>query len=690
MKKRSLRSEFLRYTLLVLVLFSVTLIVTLSFVFSRRMNNQLKHHVLTLTTTVANSLEDEFWHFRVFEIRSVFAEMKKDEQIQMCLALDSAGIILTDGTKANSQAGDTFVHPFFSKLRETSQNRVKNIDNALYSGAVVRGVNNEVIGYVIIQYSRVSERELAINTFWWISIVSMFVMVLAVINTLKFAKKIAKPIETLTTAIQKAQIDKCFDLSTENANYEVKLLTDSFQAMMETITETTVGIEKYKEKQADLEKSMAISQERAAEIAHQNRQLAQLLEENRASKEEIFKKNNALKEALNLAECQTELAKESNRSKGDFLANMSHEIRTPMNGIIGICDLLNRTELTDNQKEYVNLLSSSGKNLLGIINDILDFSKIEAGKLQIEVIDFDFLSLINETSIAVEHKIVDKNVEFEIITSPDIPHILRGSALRIKQVLINLLGNAIKFTEKGTITLHTSVITEKMNSVTVEFTISDTGIGISKENLEKLFAKFTQADTSITRKYGGTGLGLTISKQLVELMGGDISVESEEGVGTTFCFHLTLEKSLTSESELQAETVLDEDLWDKEDIKILLVEDNRVNRFIATKMLDVLHLKGDYATDGLEAVEALSQQEYDIVFMDMQMPIMDGITATKTIRDHSSTVLNHDVYIIAMTANAMKGDDERCLTSGMNDYISKPVSIKDISDSVKRWKEQSA
>lgn len=648
MRPVHLRNEVLRNTLLLLLLFSVTLIVSLSFMVTVKMNRQLKNNALTLTATVASSLNDDFWQLRVNEIRTVFSEMMKNNRIISCYALDTEGTLLSDGTRENRNAGEKITEPFFQKLYDSNENRVEVSQGVLYCGATVRGVDSEIIGYTVITFSQASTRDIIINSILWIVVITTIVMIIAVMAIIRFAKKLITPIENLTELI--GDLDKYEPiLLPVNATYqEVTLLTEAFNTMVETVKRTTVGIELYKEKQADLEKTMVL-----------------------------------YKDALQLAEEQTKLAEQSSNSKSLFLANMSHEIRTPLNGIIGISELLKETSLNEGQQEYISVLVSSGKNLLTIINDILDFSKIEAGKLIIEEHEFGFNSMIEEITRAINHRMEEKGIEFKCDISQAIPRSIKGDSVRIKQVLINLLGNAVKFTEEGNITLKCSVEAEDDECVTLLFSVCDTGIGISKENLNTLFTKFTQADASITRKYGGTGLGLAISKQLVELMGGEIAVESEKGVGTTLSFILTLKR--TVEESDSPETLPDVETV-QENLKILLVEDNDVNRFVAEKMLSSINLSADIAVDGSKAVDALSKIDYDIVFMDMQMPVMDGITATKTIRDSDSNVINHNVHIIAMTANAMKGDSERCIEAGMNDYISKPISVKDISNAIDRWR----
>jgi PAS domain S-box-containing protein len=432
--------------------------------------------------------------------------------------------------------------------------------------------------------------------------------------------------------------------------------------------------------------------------------------------QELEQKNEELERALTTA-------REATRMKSRFLANMSHEIRTPMNGVLGMTEFLLGSGLNPEQQECAETIKRSADSLMALIDDILDLSRIEAGKLRLDRTEFSLRSVIAETASMFAQQARAKGLDFVSAIAPSLPEGAVGDPGRLRQVLTNLLGNAIKFTEQGQVGLKAEILGQPREGIQLKFTVHDTGIGIPASEQGRLFDIFTQVDDSNTRKYGGTGLGLAISRQLVELLGGEIGLESEPGKGSRFWFTANFEKSARAEPVVSAappqervqqqtsrpQTSRPQTMTPRINaassqtatanaqrtepaqkaspshgtMRILLAEDNEINQRITLRLLQKLGLAADAVVNGREAVEALEKRKYDLVLMDCQMPDMDGFEATAVIRSREGT--SRHQTICALTANAMEGDRERCLAAGMDDYISKPVGLEKLRKALDRW-----
>ncbi len=384
-------------------------------------------------------------------------------------------------------------------------------------------------------------------------------------------------------------------------------------------------------------------------------------------------------------------AESAARAKSRFLANMSHEIRTPMHGFLGMLQLLEGSDLDPTQRKYAKSAHASADMLLNLLDDILDFSTIEAGKMSLELGDLDLRRTVDEVVQILSEGAANKGLSLQCRMEPEQPPPIRADVTRLRQILVNLVGNAIKFTEEGGVSLLVSQQSSDSDRTRIRFEVRDTGIGIPHEMQEGLFHPFTQADSSTTRRFGGTGLGLAICKQLIDLMGGTIGVVSTPGAGSTFWFEVAFDRA--SAREAQDDVVVSEpesvlSLPRFEGFKVLLVEDNPINQEVGQIILDHMGLAVDIAENGQEALGLLQERHYDLVLMDCQMPVMDGFEATRRVRESERSNGNPGVVIVAMTGNAMQGDRESCIRAGMDDYLAKPFTLTEVAQILSKWLKQ--
>ena len=586
-----------------------------------------------IAENLARNLSDPIYLLKVDRMRLVLGAARSDPDIVQALALDPDGVVFSDGTARSPGRGSRFIlPPALEEARAARAARSERIGERLAILHPTALAGGEVIGYAYIELSLArTETQFAALARDSLFLASLMLLLAAPLAAL-LARRFSAPVEALAKAAHKVadgELDTRVDV---RHNDELGQLGREFNAMATSLGTLTSDLRAAKDK-----------------------------------------------------------AEAASRAKSQFLANMSHEIRTPMNGLLGMTQLLLSTRLDAQQRRCAEIVHQSGNALLGILNDILDFSRIEAGRLELVESDVDLRRLAASVVELFGESARVKRLGLQVRIESSVPRLLRGDGGRLRQILANLVGNAVKFTERGTVTIAIRLDADDRDRVRVRCEVADTGIGIEPAMQSRIFEPFVQADGTATRKYGGAGLGLAICRQLVALMQGEFGVTSEPGRGTVFWVVLPLARPASSAgtaagtgSQSRTPAVAGAGPWVR---RILVIEDNLVNQEVARGFVEALGYRCDVVADGEEALAALRRQRYDALLMDCHMPGMDGFSATRAIRELEArgVLAPPRLPIIAVTAHALAGDRERCLDAGMDGYLSKPFTLEGLAATLRRF-----
>ena len=755
-----LRAQLALYIFLVTVVASALIAAVSVKELGRSAESQMLRKGLGLSAVVSETLVSPLYDLRIDQMARLVKHVLSDEDIMHAYIVDTEGYILSDGTDENILRDELLVD-VFSVLQNSSKDIIHFLDNEKQTLLIFRPVmtaSGEYLGGLIFELSLRQVVDLKRQTTMKILVISCIAIILGLMLAIFIAGRQIRPINLIKNATEKLatgdlnirlnsprrdelgelanavdSMAKQLQGSTVSKEYINRIINSMPEGLMvldesyhilsanpfadklfgtplnylkdksieglffkkgESKCKLVLDVGEYEVRRGDHTIPVHLS---LSNIEGANRKLETLLLIHDLTSRKLLEQER--EQAL-------EKAEESTRLKSEFLASMSHEIRTPMNGVIGLLRMLSHGDLSIQQANYVDLAKSSADSLLCIINDILDFSKIEAGKLDLEILEFNLRNLLTEFTALMAPRTKEKNLELVLDMEGVEKILVKGDPGRIRQILTNLVGNAIKFTASGEIRIHAQLVNTNKHDLQFKCAVVDSGIGIPTEKINSLTDSFTQADASTTRKYGGTGLGLAIVKQLCEKMGGKLTVTSEEGHGSCFEFSVCLKASVIAEDSSLVKDVVDHQKKDLQldaspidnvsplgnlssNTRLLLVEDVSINQIVAQAILGDFGLSADVAGNGIEAIDALrsapEDAPYQLVFMDCQMPEMDGYEATRQIRAGASGPRNTNIPIIAMTANAMKGDKEHCLDVGMNDYISKPIEASIVLEKLQTW-----